>query len=152
MKELMLLVLSLFPQDEVKEIDVEQAFCLTTAIYFEAANQDYDGKIAVAHNISNRMKSKKFPNTICGVINQPKQYSFMHDGKSENVDIKHPMKKKQWIYSAKAAFSAMMGHTFDNTNGSLYYLNPELSTKRWADMLTTSYTQVAVVGDHTFYR
>jgi spore germination cell wall hydrolase CwlJ-like protein len=44
--------------------------CLARGIYYEARGEPYDGQIAVAQVIINRARSKRWPNTICGVINQ----------------------------------------------------------------------------------
>ena len=42
--------------------------CLIEAIYFEAGNQPFVGKIAVAQVVVNRVNSDRYPNTICGVV------------------------------------------------------------------------------------
>ena len=48
---------------------------LTAIIYCEAGNQPQKGKIAVANVVLNRVKNKRFPNTIKGVIYQKSQFS-----------------------------------------------------------------------------
>ena len=45
--------------------------CMAEAILFEAGNQPIVGKLAVAEVILNRVRSDKYPNTICGVLRQP---------------------------------------------------------------------------------
>jgi len=44
--------------------------CLAKNIYFEARNQSTAGQIAVSHVVLNRVKSNRYPNTICGVVEQ----------------------------------------------------------------------------------
>lgn len=44
--------------------------CLAKAIYFEARGETFEGKVAVAQVILNRARSRKWPDSICGVVNQ----------------------------------------------------------------------------------
>ena len=48
---------------------------LTAIIYCEAGNQPQKGKIAVANVVLNRVKNKRYPNTVKGVIYQKYQFS-----------------------------------------------------------------------------
>jgi len=59
--------------------------CLATAIYFEARGENHDGQMAVAQVVVNRMVDDRYPDTICGVVWEPKQFSFTHDGKPEKM-------------------------------------------------------------------
>jgi len=44
--------------------------CLARAIYYEARGEAFEGKVAVAQVVLNRVRSKKWPQTVCGVVNQ----------------------------------------------------------------------------------
>ena len=44
--------------------------CLTEAIYFEARSETLEGQFAVGEVILNRVDSRKFPNSVCGVVSQ----------------------------------------------------------------------------------
>ena len=44
--------------------------CLALNIYFEARNQPTSGQIAVAEVTLNRVASRNYPNTVCGVVHQ----------------------------------------------------------------------------------
>jgi spore germination cell wall hydrolase CwlJ-like protein len=59
--------------------DAEQD-CLANAVYFEARGESIDGQLAVADVVLNRVASKKYPDTICEVVTQPWQFSFVRDG------------------------------------------------------------------------
>lgn len=48
----------------------KQLKCLTNNIYFEAATESYEGKLAVAQVTLNRANDPKFPSTICEVVYQ----------------------------------------------------------------------------------
>lgn len=48
----------------------KQLMCLTKNIYFEAATEPFEGKVAVAQVTLNRTESGKFPDDICDVVFQ----------------------------------------------------------------------------------
>src|SRR3546814_6180704 len=48
--------------------------CLASAVYFESKGEPLEGQLAVAEVILNRVKSPKFPDTICGVVKQRNQF------------------------------------------------------------------------------
>ncbi|MGF1548963.1 MAG: cell wall hydrolase [Sphingomonadaceae bacterium] len=57
--------------------DVEQD-CLASAVYFEARGERLDGQLAVADVVMNRVESERYPDTICEVVEQPWQFSFVN--------------------------------------------------------------------------
>jgi spore germination cell wall hydrolase CwlJ-like protein len=63
------------------EVADEEQHCLAGAIYFEARGEPIEGQLAVAEVVLNRVASKKYPSTICAVVKQPWQFSFVKDGK-----------------------------------------------------------------------
>ena len=63
------------------EVPDEQQHCLAGAVYFEARGEPIEGQLAVAEVVLNRVASKKYPSTICAVVKQPWQFSFVKDGK-----------------------------------------------------------------------
>ena len=48
----------------------KQLDCLTRNIYWEAANEPFEGKVGVAQVTLNRVESGKFAPTVCGVVYQ----------------------------------------------------------------------------------
>ena len=57
-------------KQEINEDFNKQLACLTKNIYYEAASESYEGKLAVAQVTLNRANDPKFPSTICGVVYQ----------------------------------------------------------------------------------
>ena len=55
---------------EVDKFRLTEATCLAKNMYFEARNQGLAGQLAVSLVVMNRVKDERFPNTICGVIEQ----------------------------------------------------------------------------------
>jgi hypothetical protein len=54
--------------------------CLAGAIYFEAKSESLEGQLAVADVIINRARSGRFPASLCGVVFQRSQFSFVRGG------------------------------------------------------------------------
>ena len=54
---------------------------LACIIYCEAGNQPYTGQVAVGAVVMNRVRSAAFPNTVSGVIYQPRQFSPVASGR-----------------------------------------------------------------------
>ena len=65
--------------------DSEQE-CLARAVYFEARGESLEGQLAVADVVLNRVASKRYPDTICAVVVQRAQFSFIRDGRFPPVD------------------------------------------------------------------
>ena len=59
--------------------DAEQE-CLARAVYFEAKGEPLRGQLAVAQVILNRTQSGRFPSSVCGVVKQRGQFSFVRGG------------------------------------------------------------------------
>ena len=54
--------------------------CLANAVYFEARGEPIEGQLAVAEVVLNRARSGRYPPTICQVVTQPWQFSFVRRG------------------------------------------------------------------------
>lgn len=52
-----------------------QRDCLARVMYFESNRSSDDGMIAVGTVVMNRLKSGRYPDTICGVVGQPNQFA-----------------------------------------------------------------------------
>jgi hypothetical protein len=60
--------------------DAEQE-CLAGAVYFEARSEPLEGQLAVADVVLNRAASGRYPTTICAVVTQRAQFSFIVNGR-----------------------------------------------------------------------
>ena len=60
--------------------DNREQDCLANAVYFEARGEPIEGQLAVAEVVLNRTRSGRYPSTICEVVTQPWQFSFVRDG------------------------------------------------------------------------
>ncbi|MCG8338264.1 MAG: cell wall hydrolase, partial [Proteobacteria bacterium] len=110
---------------------------LARAINGEARGEPYEGQVAVGAVILNRVKSPKFPNSVSGVIYQPRAFTAVSDGQ-----INVPIDPNSSV--VKAARDAVNG--FDPTNGCIYYWNPATATSKWI----WSRQIVKKIGKHNF--
>lgn len=110
--------------------------CLARAIYYEARGESPKGRLAVAYVVLNRVQSPDFPSTVCGVIHQPKQFSWAR--------LKHPkVNYTAWVAAKQTAIGALATHSSSNFR-ALYFHN--LTVKpRWKRKL------IAKIGNHKFY-
>src|SRR6478672_7742128 len=65
----------------------QETNCIATAVYFEARGESLEGQLAVARVIMNRAASGQYPTSWCGVVKQPAQFSFVHNGYMPTPDM-----------------------------------------------------------------
>tara|TARA_B100001063_G_C16569490_1_gene455087 strand:- start:113 stop:628 length:516 start_codon:yes stop_codon:yes gene_type:complete len=148
-----------FIAQELKASDQNgERYCMAQNIYFEAANQSFAGKLAVAHVVINRTEDLQFPNEICDVIYQAKtkvnwkgnevpirnqcQFSWYCDGLSDE-----PVDSVTWIKSLRIADLVLTGEYKDITEGALWY-HADYIYPYWADELE----EVTQIDNHRFYK
>lgn len=116
--------------------------CLRKAIYFEARGESIKGQFAVAEVILNRVDSRRFAGSVCGVVNQAGQFSFMFDG---NSDI---MRDRGAIDRAGRIARLMLdGAPRGLTAGATYFH----TTSVWPTW-SRRFDRTAQIGAHLFYR
>lgn len=126
----------------------EEWACLSQALYFEARGETLMGQVAVAEVILNRVDSRKYPNTVCGVISQGEnrgkgcQFSYRCDGLS---DVMHETKALKQV--GKVAWVMLQGKPRIVTGDATHYHTTDVRP-RWAKRLV----KTARIGDHLFYR
>ncbi len=110
---------------------------LAKAVYGEARGEPFEGQVAVAAVILNRVRSPLFPNTIAGVIFEPLAFTAVADGQFY-------LTPNDEAY--RAAQLALDG--WDPTGGALYYFNPATATSPWI----WSRPYITTIGKHRFCR
>lgn len=108
-------------------------------IYAESRGEPFEGKVAVASVVLNRVLNSHFPNSIRGVIFQPNAFSCVRN----NQIIANP---DQNCYNA--VYEALRGN--DPTNEALYFYNPSTATCTW--MKKTEKVDPKVIGHHLFFK
>ena len=142
-----------------QDIDVNEAYCMAVNIYYEARGEPVRGQVAVGNVVLNRVKDRRYPNTVCGVIKQAKydpisyapikhkcQFSWYCDGKAD--DIRSTENNHAWRTAQDIAFNIMV---FNKYNGLV-----EGATHYHADYVSPDWSKdfhlVGRIGVHIFYR
>lgn len=120
--------LRLQPTAEEKEL-------LARAVYSEARGEQFQGKVAVAAVIINRVEDPDFPGNVAGVIYQPQAFTAVSDGQF-------------WLEPDREAYQAveeaLKGQ--DPSRGALYYYNPATASSYWIYGRPT----ITRIGSHVF--
>ena len=154
------------PIEKLKTVDVDpiQATCLADNVYHESRNQGTAGWSAVISVTMNRVKDKRFPNTICGVVKQGPtreswkqngtyypikhkcQFSWYCDGKTDVIHKKNEKLYKE-IYNLSYVSLIKDIIILDITDGATHY-HADYVTPAWAQ----TKTKTVEIGDHIFYK
>lgn len=119
--------------------------CLAQNIFWEARGETFEGKLAVGIVTLNRVSSPNYPNNVCDVVWQRKQFSWTHDGKSDNPKSKNSYIDKQaWIESKKIAKALIKVYPIKN---SISYHSKKVNPY-WAN----KNKKVGQIGNHIFYK
>lgn len=129
------------PADTLKEYPVgvsltdKEVKWIAQMIHAEARGEPYIGQVAVGAVIINRLKSRKFPNTVYEVLFQENAFQPIRNGTFFTTASDQ---------AYRAALEALNGN--DPTNGALYFFNPKISNNKFMHTRTTSIT----IGQHRF--
>lgn len=116
--------------------------CLRKAIYFEARGETIKGQFAVAEVILNRVDSRRFPGSVCSVVHQSGQFSFLHDGHSDNMRERGAIDR-----AGRIARLMLDGAPRGLTAGATYFHTTGVRPS-WA----RRFDRTAQIGAHLFYR
>ncbi|KXZ40392.1 Copper amine oxidase N-terminal domain-containing protein [Alkalithermobacter thermoalcaliphilus JW-YL-7 = DSM 7308] len=119
---------------------VADLYWLSRIVHAESESEPYEGKLAVANVILNRVKSRDFPNDIKSVIfdtTNGVQFQPISNGTIYN----NPNKE-----SINAALDALRG--INNIENALFFLNPSTATSPWITNNRPFYKKIA---NHDFY-
>jgi len=138
-------VVGITAADRTKQLE-----CLTRNIYWEAAGEPFEGKVAVAQVTMNRVVSGKFGSGVCGVVYQKNvfyekvvcQFSWACE---TNHKIK-PISPNKWAESEEVAKKVLLENfRLPGLTQAMYYhatyVNPGWRLQR-----------VTQIGQHIFYK
>jgi len=109
---------------------------LARVVAAEAEGEPFEGQVAVAAVLLNRVKHPAFPNSIAGVVYQPLAFESVMSGYIWRVT--------NLTTAERAARAALSG--WDPTYGALYFWNPSKPVSRWIWTRKT----IRVIGNHVF--
>lgn len=115
--------------------------CLADNLYHEARGEGMRGMVAVANVVINRRNDHHFPQDICKIIYQPKQFSWTIKRKLRKMKVKHT---QEMLLISELALRGLLR---DITHGSQFY-HANYVKPSWAYYMKHQ----ATVGKHRFYR
>jgi spore germination cell wall hydrolase CwlJ-like protein len=127
-----------------------QLKCMTQNIYWEAANEPFEGKVAVAQVTMNRVEDGRFAKDVCGVVYQKNvfydrvvcQFSWYCEG-THRVRPVHP---GLWQESEEVAKKVLLeGFRLPSMKEALYY-HADYVNPQWGK------PKIDKIGRHIFYR
>ena len=126
----------------------DQWSCLAEALYFEARGETLKGIVGVAEVILNRVDDRRYPGSVCGVVNQGTgeryrcQFTYTCDGRPETITETRAYQKV-----GKIARYMIDGAPRELTEGATHYHTKSVNP-RWARV----FPRTTTIGYHHFYR
>lgn len=123
-------------------------YCLTAALYYEAASESDDGMRGVAQVVLNRVRHPSFPGSVCGVVFQGSQraivcqFTFACDGAMARAPS-----RGNWARASRIAAEALAGRTFPPVGLATHY-HTQAVWPSWGRSLAMT----NIVGAHIFHR
>lgn len=114
--------------------------CLALALFFESRGEPISGQLAVADVVMERTHNPRYPNNVCDVVFQPRQFSFVVDGTTP--DPSGPA----WAVSYALAESILLKEVPLPEMGATHYHAVSVSPYwvKGADLISE-------IGNHLFY-
>jgi N-acetylmuramoyl-L-alanine amidase len=132
----------------------EDVLCLTANLYFEARGEGVKGLKAVADVTLNRVKSKKYPPSVCKVVFQKHQFSWTNEVPWDQIQkalnhvepSKNPQEVSAYHQAYKEAKKTLLGRPRVLSESVLWYHTKEVKPK-WRNNLKVH----TIIGSHIFY-
>lgn len=121
----------------------EQQRCLATAVYFESMGEPLEGQLAVARVVINRAASGRYPTTMCAVVKQKAQFSFVRAGRFPRIDPGCQAWRKAQAIARIAVANAKASLPTD-----VLWYHADYVAPGWGKRLQ----RVEKIGAHIFYR
>lgn len=131
------------PDDYQRAVD-----CLSAAIHYEAANESFAGRLAVAQVVLNRARHPLYPRSVCGVVFEGSdrrtgcQFSFTCDGA-----MSRRPSASSWASATTIAEAALNGVVSADVGPATHY-HADYAAPYWAERLS----KLVQIGTHIFYR
>jgi spore germination cell wall hydrolase CwlJ-like protein len=127
------------PAPRAAAVGASELECLAKVVLYESGSEPRAGQLAVAQVVMNRVRSPRFPNTICGVIYQRGQFSAIRSYS--------PPRGARWNRAMALAREVTSGEAAPVVGRALYF-----HATRVRPAFARTQTRVAQIGGHVFYR
>lgn len=127
-------------QDVREPLNAEER-CLASAVYFESKGESLAGQLAVARVVIARSQSGRFPSTLCGVVYQKSQFSFVRGGGMPPISTG----SAHWRNAVAISRIALNDSWKSPVEGALFFHARHVSPG-WR------LTRIGSIDNHIFYR
>jgi spore germination cell wall hydrolase CwlJ-like protein len=137
-------------EQQVSQDFNKQLKCLADNVYFEAGNESYEGKLAVAQVTVNRANNPKFGGTICEVVYQRSYVNKLLVCQFSWTCMKNLLVRNKYAYDeaemvARKALTEPEVHDIISKTNAMYYHNTQINPN-W------NLQRVTQIGNHIFYK
>ncbi|HEX8527867.1 cell wall hydrolase [Allosphingosinicella sp.] len=116
--------------------------CLASAVYFESMGESLQGQLTVAEVVLNRARSGRFPTSVCGVVKQRGQFSFVRGGR-----LPAPARGSLAWRKAVAVAHIALEDLADGPAPQALFFHATRVKPAWRGL-----KRIAAIGNHIFYR
>ena len=135
----MIKIIAMLASIGAHDVPRQEINCLAKAVWSESRGESTAGQMAVAHVIMNRVQNAEYPNTVCDVVYQPHQFSYIEQAVPDR-------NSEAWENAVRESIFAYTGYTIDVTAGATHFYAQDVVLPDWAKLEKTT----AVIGGHTF--
>src|SRR6266852_2710774 len=140
---ILLLLAALATHNHQGQTEKAEVTCMAQALYYEARGEGQSGQEAVGEVILHRVRSGGHPDTICGVVREPRKFSFLTDGST-----KREIDSDAWQSAKELATRIVRGELVTSlTRRALFYHQVDIQPAWASEMVRT-----VKIGNHIFYR
>ncbi|QXN60198.1 hypothetical protein KUA24_131 [Vibrio phage HNL01] len=130
---------------DILTADVGSQTCMVYNLYHESRSQSDMANIMILNTVMNRVKSERWPNTICEVIKQRHQYSWLFDGRSDKMHDKAQVKRLTKLVDNYLLNKDTYITISEGVN--MYKVTGHKTSWDYSKI-----EKITVIDDHTFYR
>jgi spore germination cell wall hydrolase CwlJ-like protein len=127
------------PRAAAASVSETELNCLAKVVLYESGSEPRAGQVAVAQVVMNRVRSPRFPNSICAVIYQRGQFSAIRSFS--------PPRDARWRRALALAREVVGGDAAPVVGRALYF-----HATRVRPAFARTQVRVAQIGGHIFYR
>lgn len=128
-------------------IDGKQLKCLQENIFFESRNQSIVGQLLVGVVTLSRTSEERYPDTICEVVFQNKQFSWTNKGrKKPNLD--NIIEREAWKRAGTLA-KIMIDLGLEKYSSGVTHYHTTSIRPKWSK--SDKLKPIFVIDDHIFY-
>lgn len=134
------------PYSDMRGKRLSSLECATVNLYMEARGESDLANMAIMAVVMQRVEDSRFPNTICEVVFQERQFSWLMDGKSDKI---HNLEQYTRLYKLAEKFMLNKELFMQLSEGADHYHTTSISPY-WSESDKMDY--LYTLDNHKFYK